>query len=131
MTAITFVLVTLHVIYGEKPEERSPELKAIAEWMADWAAQMSDWEQNLMVLGDFNIDRHDSPIWRAFVSSGLTVPEVLDLVPRSIFSEEADRHDKYYDQIAWFERVANVASTSNVPAAEASISFPTSISTSA
>ena len=100
---ITFVLVTLHVLYGEKPEERSPELKAIAEWMADWAAQMNDWEQNLMVLGDFNIDRHDSPIWRAFVSSGLTVPEVLDLVPRSIFSEEADRRDKYYDQIAWFE----------------------------
>jgi exonuclease III len=100
---ITFVLVTLHVIYGEKPEERFPELKAIAEWMADWAEQTSDWEQNLMVLGDFNIDRHGSLIWQAFASTGLTVPAILDQVPRSIFFDEADRLDKYYDQIAWFE----------------------------
>ena len=84
-------------------EERSPELKAIAEWMADWAEQVTAWEQNLMVLGDFNIDRRGSLIWEAFASTGLTVPLVLDQVPRSIFFDEADRLDKYYDQIAWFE----------------------------
>lgn len=100
---VTFVLVTLHVIYGDKAEERSPELKAIAEWMADWAEQVTAWEQNLMVLGDFNIDRRGSPIWEAFASTGLTVPLALDQVPRSIFFDEADRLDKYYDQIAWFD----------------------------
>ena len=30
----TFVLVTLHVLYGENEEKRVPELKAIAEWLA-------------------------------------------------------------------------------------------------
>ena len=100
---VTFVLVTLHVIYGERPEERYPELKAIAEWMADWAKQTTEWEQNLIILGDFNIDRHGSLIWQAFASTGLTVPAALDQVPRSIFFDEADRLDKYYDQIAWFE----------------------------
>jgi endonuclease/exonuclease/phosphatase family metal-dependent hydrolase len=99
----TFVLVTLHVLYGTRAEERYPELKAIAEWMADWATQMNEWEQNLIVLGDFNIDRWGSPLWQAFTSTGLTVPNDLDAIPRSIFAREAHRQDKYYDQIAWFQ----------------------------
>jgi hypothetical protein len=99
----TFVLVTLHVIFGDRPESRHPELKAIAEWMADWAEELNEWEQNLLVLGDFNIDRQGQLLWQAFTSSGLIVPNDLESVPRSIFSTEADRLDKYYDQIAWFE----------------------------
>jgi endonuclease/exonuclease/phosphatase family metal-dependent hydrolase len=99
----TFVLVTLHVIYGSRIEARYPELKAIAEWMAEWATTINAWEQNLLVLGDFNIDRQGQLLWQAFTSSGLVVPNELDRVPRSIFSKEADRLDKYYDQIAWFE----------------------------
>jgi exonuclease III len=91
------------VIYGKKPEERFPELKAIADWMAEWAEQTTIWDQNLVVLGDFNIDRHGELLWQAFASTGLTVPPVLDAVPRSIFPSDADRLDKYYDQIAWFE----------------------------
>jgi endonuclease/exonuclease/phosphatase family metal-dependent hydrolase len=64
---------------------------------------MNAWEQNFLVLGDFNIDRHGNLLWQAFTSSELVVPNELDRVPRSIFSSEADRLDKYYDQIAWFE----------------------------
>jgi endonuclease/exonuclease/phosphatase family metal-dependent hydrolase len=98
----TFVLVTLHVIYGEAPEERHPELKAIADWMAEWAGRTSEWEQNFLVLGDFNIDRHGDLLWQAFTSSELFVPNELEWVPRSIFHDPADPLDKYYDQVAWF-----------------------------
>ncbi|MCC6982225.1 MAG: endonuclease/exonuclease/phosphatase family protein [Bauldia sp.] len=99
----TFVLVTLHVLYGDRPEQRYPELLAIAEWMAEWAGDLSEWEQNLIVLGDFNIDRHGSLLWQAFTSRELVVPNDLDAVRRSIFAEQANNLDKYYDQIAWFE----------------------------
>lgn len=99
----TFVLVTLHVVYGGEPADRYPELLEIANWMADWAIRMNEWEQNFLVLGDFNIDRQGQLLWQAFTSTGLTVPNELDAVPRSIFSAEADRLDKYYDQVAWFE----------------------------
>jgi len=30
----TFILVTLHVLYGEDEDERVPEIRAIAEWLA-------------------------------------------------------------------------------------------------
>lgn len=101
--ATTFILVTLHVMYGTDSSSRVPELKAIARWMRDWADQTSDWAQNLLVLGDFNIDRQGDQLWQAFTSTGLTVPDVLNQVPRTLFSDP-DKPDQgsFYDQIAWF-----------------------------
>ncbi len=99
----TFILVTLHVIYGKNPRERVPELKAIAKWLADWATSLYDWDHNLIALGDFNIDRKGDPLYEAFTSTGLTAPPDLNAVPRTIFSKPNEPNpDKFYDQIAWF-----------------------------
>lgn len=97
-----FVLVTAHIRYGKRAEEREPELRALGQHVArdmrDRARQAQTEEDNLIVLGDFNIDlRGDDPRFRAFVSSGLTVPPQLrDL--RTAFGAQP----KFYDQIAWF-----------------------------
>jgi endonuclease/exonuclease/phosphatase family metal-dependent hydrolase len=96
----TFILVALHVIYGEDPEERVPELKAIADWLADWAQEINAWGHNLIALGDFNIDRRGDELYDAFTSTGLTVPDDLHAIPRTIFSDPED--PTFYDQIAWF-----------------------------
>ena len=70
----TFILVTLHVVYGQAPSDRVGELTAIAEWLASWAAEVAEWGHNLICLGDFNIDRKDDPLFQAFTSTGLTAP---------------------------------------------------------
>lgn len=99
----TFVLVTLHVTFGEQSAERIPELTAIARWMSAWAKQEDEWSHNLIALGDFNIDRQGDPLWKAFTSTGLRSPEALDGVPRTIFAETSrPESGKFYDQIAWF-----------------------------
>ena len=99
----TFILVTLHVNYGDSSTDRIPELKGIARWMADWAKRSNRWHHNLLALGDFNIDRQGDLTWEAFTSTGLTVPDDLNVVPRSIFADPASPTlDKFYDQIAWF-----------------------------
>lgn len=95
----TFILVTLHVIYGEKAADRAPELKGIAEWLADWARREKSWGHNLIALGDFNIDRKGDANFQAFTSTGLRPPVELDQVPRTIF---ASGKESFYDQIAWF-----------------------------
>lgn len=97
----TFILVTLHVRWGE-PAERTPELRAIAEWLDRWARQVNSWDHNLIVLGDFNIDRKDDERWQAFVSTGLEVPHDLHEVPRTISADPEKPTEHYYDQIAWF-----------------------------
>jgi endonuclease/exonuclease/phosphatase family metal-dependent hydrolase len=102
----TFILVTLHVLYGDNPASRVPELKAIAGWLADWARNAYEGESNLIALGDFNIDRQDDALYQAFTSTGLFIPEDLHRVPRTLFSDpEKPNLSKFYDQIAWFPQV--------------------------
>ena len=96
-TALT--LVTLHVLYGEETE-RADELREIARWLAGWAQHEQRWNQNLVALGDFNVDRRGDPLFEAFTSTGLEPAPGLDEVPRTIFGTGGQA--KYYDQIAWF-----------------------------
>ena len=96
----TFILVTLHVLFGDVPDDRIPELRAIAEWLDEWARDINSWDHNLIALGDFNIDRMGDERYEAFTSTGLHVPENLHKVPRTIFVD--DEEGKFYDQIAWF-----------------------------
>ncbi|WP_222928454.1 endonuclease/exonuclease/phosphatase family protein [Haloplanus rubicundus] len=98
----TFVLVTLHVLWGDRPDERTPELRAIAEWLDEWARDVNAWDHNLIALGDFNIDRRGDERYDAFVSTGLEVPADLHAVPRTIFADPGDPGEHFYDQIAWF-----------------------------
>jgi endonuclease/exonuclease/phosphatase family metal-dependent hydrolase len=98
----TFILITLHVIWGGTKKshmaEREAELSSIATWLRSWAEDANSWDQNLICLGDFNIDRRDGPLWQAFTSTGLTVPEQIDR-PRKVGKKP---QKGYYDQIAWF-----------------------------
>ncbi|SDI98434.1 Endonuclease/Exonuclease/phosphatase family protein [Arthrobacter subterraneus] len=97
-----FVLTSVHVLWGDRPADRLPEVTAFAQWMRDWAERPDDWNENLLVLGDFNLDRIGDPLYEAFVSTGLWAPTELDTVPRTIFDNDKTRH--YYDQIAWFSK---------------------------
>ncbi len=100
----TFILVTLHVEFGESADDRIDELRNIARWTQGWAKRSNRWHQSLLTLGDFNIDRRGDALWQAFTATGLTVPADLHSVPRTIFSDpEKPDCEKFYDQIAWFE----------------------------
>lgn len=95
----TFILVTLHILYGKSTKDRIKELGGIAKWMADWATDINVYHQNLICLGDFNIDERGDLLNKTFIAKGLFIPEELQLpnITRSIFDET-----KFYDQIAWF-----------------------------
>ena len=99
----TFILTTLHVVYGGDEKGRLKELRGVADWMASWAHRTNRYHHNLLTLGDFNIDRKNSAGFQAFTSSGLTVPNVLINQPRTIFDDPGEKNDyAFYDQIAWF-----------------------------
>ncbi|MFW6198628.1 MAG: endonuclease/exonuclease/phosphatase family protein [Acidobacteriota bacterium] len=109
----TFILVALHVLFGDDASDREPELRAIAEWLADWARDVNAYDQNIIGLGDFNIDRAGDELFDAFVSTGLQVPDDLHRVPRTLFADPANpRRDKFYDQIAWFTGTMDVPALS-------------------
>ena len=97
---VDFILTSVHVLWGKKPADRIGELTAFAKWMRRWAERPDDWNRNLLVLGDFNLDRQGDPLFAAFLSTGLWPPAELDHVPRTVFSNDRTQH--FYDQIAWF-----------------------------
>ena len=100
----TFILVALHVLYGDSASDRLGELRGIARWLEDWARREQSWGHNLIALGDFNIDRKDDDAYRAFTSTGLRSPPELDSAPRTIFKSGKKA---FYDQIAWFTEGGN------------------------
>lgn len=97
----TFILVTLHVKYGHDAAERTGELTTIAKWLAAWAKRTAeDYNQNLICLGDFNIDEEKDPNFKALTSTGLEPPTELQGLSRTVSDKPGKPH--YYDQIAWF-----------------------------
>ena len=97
-----FALLTTHIKYGNIPADRIEEIRNLAAYVSKELRQraqlIKNEEANLIILGDFNIDeRGDNPLFQAFVSGGLQVPQALLNVPTA-FSIQP----KFYDQIAWF-----------------------------
>jgi hypothetical protein len=82
---VEFTLASVHILWGKDAAERLPEITAFAKWMFDWAVRPNDWNSNLIVLGDFNLDRIGDPLYEAFVSTGLWPPAELNTVPRTIW----------------------------------------------
>jgi endonuclease/exonuclease/phosphatase family metal-dependent hydrolase len=96
-----FALLTTHIRYGDSPTDRVGELKSLAAYTAKEmrrGAKKGSEENNLIVLGDFNIDeRGDNPLFQAFTATGLVVPASLRNVKSTCGTKP-----KHYDQIAWF-----------------------------
>lgn len=97
-----FALLTAHIRYSDAAQDRLPEIRRVAEFTAreirDRARGATAEETNLIVLGDFNIDRRQgNPLFDAFVETGLWVPEAIQNVSTSY-----GRVARHYDQIAWF-----------------------------
>lgn len=95
-----FTLVTLHVIYGKSAKDRTGELGAIGRWLYDRARSGTDFNNNMIALGDFNIDGQHDTNYQAFSAQGLRPPDELATQPRTIFDTPKKKH--FYDQIAWF-----------------------------
>lgn len=97
---VEFILATVHMVWGTGSAERLGEVQRFAAWMRAWADRRDEWNDNLLVLGDFNLDRVGDPMYEAFLSTGLWPPAALNAVPRTVFDNDREHH--FYDQIAWF-----------------------------
>jgi endonuclease/exonuclease/phosphatase family metal-dependent hydrolase len=110
--AAEVILTTVHVIWDDVAAARIPEVTAFARWMRDWATRPHDWNTNLLVLGDFNLEGPGTPVYQAFVSTGLFPPGQLSNLPRTIFDNPVTPH--FYDQVAWFSTVADDGTVTNL-----------------
>lgn len=99
-----FVLITVHIVWGDDPALRATEADRLAEWIEDWATGPNIWDPDMFALGDFNADRiinpdgTTNPVYQPFADR-LTIPPKMNGFPRTIFDGGKNKH---YDQICWY-----------------------------
>ncbi len=89
-----FILVTAHIRWGARARGRIPELRLLADWIADRSREDFLGDKDVLVMGDFNVPREDSDLFRAITSRGLKIAPGL-------LGEHGSNlaRDKRYDQI--------------------------------
>jgi endonuclease/exonuclease/phosphatase family metal-dependent hydrolase len=94
-----FNLCTVHIVYGKsKPNDpaRVDEIRELCQFLAARAKQDVSREENLIILGDFNIFSRKDATMEQVTAAGFQVPKELQQLKGSNV-----RHDKFYDQIAF------------------------------
>lgn len=100
------LLCTVHIYYGSDSkdalERRRREIERLTEFLAKRADAESDSEADsfFIALGDFNIKGKDHGTYDALQSNGFEIPDAIESIPLGTNV----KRDKYYDQIAVFNR---------------------------
>ncbi|GAA4312417.1 endonuclease/exonuclease/phosphatase family protein [Compostibacter hankyongensis] len=95
----TFILTTVHILYGSaaaNDPDRLGEIKEIAQAIAKKATDKYEWSNNLVLLGDFNIYSPEDQTYQAIKAAGFVIPDALKSLPGSNVPK-----NKFYDQIAF------------------------------
>ncbi|MBW8012670.1 MAG: endonuclease/exonuclease/phosphatase [Chloroflexi bacterium] len=109
-----FVLVTVHILYGESSAndpERVKEIEQIAKFLNERSGDQSAWSRNFILLGDFNIFKTGDKTMRALTDNGFEIPEELLKNPSNAIET------RHFDQIAFRvrkDRFADVTSQAGV-----------------
>jgi len=99
---LDFVMVSVHLYFGGKAwyykDRRTLETYAVARWGDLRRKSDSSYSKNIMILGDFNLEKKDEndPVYKALKSKGLLLPVHTSKVGSSLGG------DKEYDQVAFF-----------------------------
>ena len=72
-----FLAIAMHARWGEGTEGRRAELEMLADWIGTRFKSKYVEDNDLLVLGDFNIPKIDDDLFKALTSSGLLIPKQL------------------------------------------------------
>ena len=72
-----FVLIAAHIRWGSGESARLEPLKQLAKWVDDRRKSKHNVDDDIILLGDFNIPSFDSDLYKAISSRGLTAPSVI------------------------------------------------------
>lgn len=89
-----FIVLTTHVRWGKTEADRAIELEMLANYVKSRTVNDTAIDRDIIVMGDFNIPKLDSPLYEAVVKHGLTMPASLAGITGSNLGK-----NKRYDQI--------------------------------
>ena len=72
-----FIVIATHTRWGDSTAARQAELQLLADWIDVRFKSEFVEDNDLIVMGDFNIPKLDDPLFKALTSRGLRIPECL------------------------------------------------------
>lgn len=95
-----FVVLLVHVRWGDSVAARAAELETLAKWISDRQAREHTIDRDIIVMGDFNISSRRSSTYTAIAKYGLKIPSKL---AQRTFGSNLEK-SKHYDQILHYPR---------------------------
>ncbi len=98
-----FMMLTVHIQWNKKGgiKARTKEIAMIAKWIKERSDKSKLYDQDIFILGDFNIPSLGSQTFKALIDNGLEIPEELHEIKTNL------KKSKHYDQIAYFKENTN------------------------
>jgi endonuclease/exonuclease/phosphatase family metal-dependent hydrolase len=93
-----FVVLTTHVRWSKSENSRVEELGMLADWIEAKRRSPHAEDQDLIVMGDFNIPAHGDRFFQALTKHGLRIPDALLGLAHGTNLEK----NKRYDQIVHY-----------------------------
>ena len=72
-----FVLMSVHIRWGKNKSDRIKPLKLLAKWIDKRSRDIHGTDNDIILMGDFNIPKIDDDLYNAVTSKGLKAPEAL------------------------------------------------------
>ncbi|MGH9510442.1 MAG: endonuclease/exonuclease/phosphatase family protein [Terriglobales bacterium] len=93
-----FVLISVHVLWGQVSADRAVELERIADWVEMRRTAKFVEDKDIILMGDFNIPKVNGPFYKAIAKHGLEAPKAILGVPGG----SNLKRDARYDQILFY-----------------------------
>ena len=102
-----FVAVATHARWGDSIAGREAELGMLADWLDVRLKDKSFEDEDLIVMGDFNIPSETSDLFKAITSKGLMVPDKLMKADLGSNLEKNKRYDQILHRPIYDEGFCN------------------------
>ena len=89
-----FVVLMTHIRWGKAASDRAIELGMLADYVNNRTIKGAPFDQDVIVMGDFNIPTLESELYEVVTKRGLSMPESLAGITGSNLAR-----NKRYDQI--------------------------------
>ena len=107
-----FILVNVHIFYGEREQAkyRKEEIEKLADYVqkTSKAAVAKAFDRDIIVMGDFNIEKAGDDFFKGLADSGFVMPPKMDQLKTNV------QQTRTFDKIAWVKRKSFSFSDCNV-----------------
>jgi endonuclease/exonuclease/phosphatase family metal-dependent hydrolase len=119
-----FILISAHIRWGKKASERIEPLELLADWIDKRRNEKNVSDQDIILMGDFNIPKVDDALFKAVTKNGLTIPKKIRGLDHGSNLDKSKRYDQILHYPVYNDRLIQEAGVLDFYAGNVSKLYP-------